>query len=65
VSKIHWFGDVGYRHDPWAHCPSDDLSYENGRCLCPREDNFDEDVSSPVRNNLTCRITHVCLDGGR
>ena len=46
ISKIHWFNDVGYRHNPWTHCPSDNLSYENGRCLCPREDNFDENVSS-------------------
>jgi len=44
VSKIHWFGDVGYRHNPWTHCPTDELSYSSGRCLCPREDNFDEDV---------------------
>jgi hypothetical protein len=44
VSKIHWFGDLGYRHNPWTHCPMDDESHFSGRCLCPREDNFDEDV---------------------
>ena len=44
MDKIHWFGDMGYRHNPWTHCPTDDLSYENGRCLCPRADNFDNDV---------------------
>jgi len=44
MNKIHWFGDMGYRHNPWTHCPTDVLSYENGRCLCPRANNFDDDV---------------------
>jgi hypothetical protein len=48
MSKIHWFGDMGYRHNPLTHCPTDDLSYENGRCLCPRKDNFDDDVLLPL-----------------
>jgi hypothetical protein len=47
VSKIHWFGDVGYRHNPWTHCPQDDLSHFSGRCLCDRNDNFDENVPYP------------------
>jgi hypothetical protein len=52
VSKIHWFGDVGYRHNPWTHCPQDDLSHSSGRCLCPRDDNFDENVG-PISIELT------------
>ena len=46
ISKIHWFGDVGYRHNPWSHCPMDDFSHNSGRCLCSRQDNFDENVFS-------------------
>src|SRR5271154_4014686 len=52
MSKIHWFGDVGYRHNPWTHCPADELSYSSGRCLCPREDNFDEDVFPPPPSSM-------------
>jgi len=65
VSKIHWFGDVGYRHNPWTHCPVDDLSHHSGRCLCDRDDNFDEDVHPTLRKKGLRRDIHVYLNGGR
>jgi hypothetical protein len=34
-SEIHFFSDIGYRHDPYFHCPHDDASYASGRCTCP------------------------------
>jgi hypothetical protein len=63
-SKVHWFGDVGYRHNPWTHCPVDDESHFSGRCLCSRNDNFDEDVYSQVRE-ANGRDIRVCPSGGR
>jgi alpha 1,2-mannosyltransferase len=31
--QLHWFDDIGYRHEPFQHCPSGD-AHERGRCSC-------------------------------
>ncbi|KAL1406886.1 hypothetical protein Q8F55_006298 [Vanrija albida] len=38
--KIHWFDDIGYRHDPFQHCPQND-AHKRGKCWCNPGDNFD------------------------
>ncbi|KAK9464526.1 nucleotide-diphospho-sugar transferase [Lipomyces arxii] len=42
-SKIHHFGDIGYRHAPYSRCPQDIDSHMTGRCLCNRAEHFDDD----------------------
>lgn len=42
-SQIHFFSDIGYKHDPYFRCPHDDASYTNGRCLCPTNRNHEAD----------------------
>ncbi|KAK9245005.1 nucleotide-diphospho-sugar transferase [Lipomyces tetrasporus] len=42
-TKIHHFGDIGYRHPPYSRCPQDVESHQSGRCFCSRKDHFDDD----------------------
>ena len=40
--KLHFFREVGYRHEPFQHCPADS-SHRQGKCWCdPEQDNFGE-----------------------
>lgn len=44
ASEIHYFYDIGYRHDPFTHCPADFAFRKDARCSC---DPFDPtDVSA-------------------
>ncbi|KAI0273644.1 glycosyltransferase family 15 protein [Gloeopeniophorella convolvens] len=39
--KLHFFHDVGYRHEPFQHCPLSE-SHKRGKCWCDAQtDNFD------------------------
>ena len=38
--KLHFFQEVGYRHEPFQHCPVAE-SHKRGKCWCdPEQDNF-------------------------
>jgi len=39
-SQIHFFNDIGYRHEPFQHCPQGDV-HAAGRCWCNPSENFD------------------------
>lgn len=39
--KLHFFREVGYRHEPFQHCPTDDV-HKQGKCWCDVQDNFGE-----------------------
>ena len=34
TEQIHYFYDIGYRHDPFSHCPSDVLHRKECNCDC-------------------------------
>jgi len=38
--QIHFFEPIGYRHNPFIHCPEGDL-HTKGKCWCNVHDNFD------------------------
>lgn len=38
--KIHWFDDIGYRHEPFQHCPQG-KSNRDQKCWCDEKDSFD------------------------
>ncbi|KJA27199.1 glycosyltransferase family 15 protein [Hypholoma sublateritium FD-334 SS-4] len=38
--QIHFFNDVGYRHEPFQHCPQGE-SHKRGKCWCDETQNFD------------------------
>lgn len=39
--QIHFFRDMGYRHEPFQHCPTDD-EWVKGRCSCNPNESFGE-----------------------
>jgi len=40
--KMHFFHDIGYRHEPFQRCPQSD-SHKRGKCWCDASENFDYD----------------------
>jgi alpha 1,2-mannosyltransferase len=38
--QIHFFNDIGYRHEPFQHCPQGS-SHAKGKCWCDEGTNFD------------------------
>lgn len=38
--QIHFFDDIGYRHEPFQHCPQGD-AHTRGNCWCDQANNFD------------------------
>jgi len=39
--QIHFFNDIGYRHEPFQHCPQGD-AHKKGKCWCDPAQNFGE-----------------------
>lgn len=64
--KLHFFREVGYRHEPFQHCPLSDL-HRQGKCWCdPYQDNFGEstplsDVHCDQRSILWDRLPLVFM----
>ncbi|PBK96882.1 glycosyltransferase family 15 protein [Armillaria gallica] len=46
--QIHFFRDIGYRHESFQHCPQGD-QWSVGRCSCDPADSFDYSPNSCVR----------------
>ncbi|KAF8910943.1 glycosyltransferase family 15 protein [Gymnopilus junonius] len=38
--QIHFFNDIGYRHEPFQHCPQGE-AHKRGKCWCDNAQNFD------------------------
>lgn len=38
TSEVHFFNDIGYKHNPLMHCPTDPFLQKN--CWCNEKDNF-------------------------
>ncbi|KAJ7185410.1 glycosyltransferase family 15 protein [Mycena filopes] len=39
--QLHFFTDVGYRHQPFEHCPQADADYKRHHCTCDRDESID------------------------
>ncbi|KAJ7109391.1 glycosyltransferase family 15 protein [Mycena epipterygia] len=39
-SQIHFFNDIGYRHEPFQHCPTA-AAHAKGKCWCDDTQSFD------------------------
>lgn len=37
--QIHFFSDIGYRHEPFQHCPQGE-EHARGKCWCSEKENF-------------------------
>lgn len=43
-SRLHFFDDIGYFHNPWNHCPANRKKYhDTGRCNCDPKQSFDNE----------------------
>ena len=56
--KIHFFKDIGYQHDNFAHCP-EGANWSIGKCSCNPKANFGKRCSRfaflhPAHLNLSC-----------
>ncbi|KIL69760.1 glycosyltransferase family 15 protein [Amanita muscaria Koide BX008] len=38
--QVHFFRDIGYKHEYFQHCPNGDI-WKQGRCSCDPKDTFD------------------------
>jgi len=38
--QIHFFNEVGYKHEPFMHCPTGEV-HQRGKCWCDQNQNFD------------------------
>ncbi|KAF8180086.1 glycosyltransferase family 15 protein [Pholiota molesta] len=43
--QIHFFDDIGYRHEPYQHCPQG-AAHKKGKCYCDPAQSFDNDYYS-------------------
>lgn len=48
VEKIHFFSDIGYRHDPFQHCPN--IPSMESKCDCKPSDSIDFTAFSCLPN---------------
>lgn len=46
--QIHFFNDIGYRHEPFQHCPQGDV-HSKGKCWCLPTENFDREWYSCLK----------------
>ncbi|KAF5348300.1 hypothetical protein D9756_010537 [Leucocoprinus leucothites] len=42
-SKIHFWDEIGYEHNPYTHCPRMGNNWQHGRCSCDPQRSFDFD----------------------
>ncbi|CAG8627832.1 3584_t:CDS:2 [Paraglomus occultum] len=40
-SRIHFFNDIGYKHEDFGHCPPEQEVRKSGKCQCDPKTNFD------------------------
>lgn len=40
-SDVHWFYDIGYKHDFFEHCPTEEKWLVNSKCYCDPATSFD------------------------
>ncbi|KAF8590601.1 glycosyltransferase family 15 protein [Ramaria rubella] len=46
--QLHFFEDIGYRHEPFQHCPQGE-SHARGKCWCDVNENFDKEWYSCLK----------------
>ncbi|KAG1472263.1 hypothetical protein G6F56_001641 [Rhizopus delemar] len=45
-SDVHWFYDIGYKHDFFEHCPTEEKWFLQSKCYCDPETTFDTNPGS-------------------
>jgi alpha 1,2-mannosyltransferase len=45
-SDVHWFYDIGYKHDNFEHCPTEEKWLTNSKCYCDPSTSFGKPKTS-------------------
>ncbi|SAL95398.1 hypothetical protein [Absidia glauca] len=45
-NEVHWFYDIGYKHDDFEHCPTEPHWLTYGKCYCDPGSSFDHKEGS-------------------
>ncbi|KAI8330807.1 nucleotide-diphospho-sugar transferase [Choanephora cucurbitarum] len=45
-SDVHWFYDIGYKHDNFEHCPTEEPWLVKSKCYCDPVTSFDSNTGS-------------------
>lgn len=40
ANEVHWFYDIGYRHDFFEHCPTEPDWFVHSKCYCEPATSF-------------------------
>lgn len=60
--QIHFFEDIGYRHEPFQHCPQGE-AHSRGKCWCDAGSNFGETGDDDF-SNLYSSSSHLQITSG-
>lgn len=44
-NEVHWFYDIGYKHDDFEHCPTEPHWLTYGKCYCDPGSSFGKSPS--------------------
>jgi len=58
----HFFNDIGYRHEPFQHCPQGE-SHKKGKCWCDKTQNFGMSIRGLLLN-ITLNFTALQTTSG-
>ncbi|KAI9492521.1 nucleotide-diphospho-sugar transferase [Zychaea mexicana] len=59
ASEVHWFYDIGYKHDNFEHCPTEPDWLVHGKCYCDPITSFDYVDGSCITKYLQVTNTTV------
>ncbi|KAG2218965.1 hypothetical protein INT45_008389, partial [Circinella minor] len=57
--EVHWFYDIGYKHDNFEHCPTEPEWLVHGKCYCDPKTSFDYVDGSCIKDYLQVTNTTV------
>ena len=60
--QIHFFNDVGYRHPPFTHCPSDFRTRQANNCSCKSWGNFGERIIFKIEGPVVCWLVGSAVE---
>jgi len=52
-SRIHFWDEIGYEHNPYTHCPRMGNNWQEGKCSCDPQRSFGEFLNPICRESYT------------
>lgn len=57
TSEVHFFNDIGYKHNPLMHCP--DQPWANKKCSCDEKQNFGKLLPRDINGHVSLTKAHI------